>query len=273
MATPEIKLDKTVSHLIEKVVQATEWVRIDFFLIGATARDLMLSQYGISPGRATRDVDLGIQVSTWEAFSLLKSELEKLDFKPTSVPHRMLWNQIPIDLVPFGKIEKPRGSIKWLKEEAVLSTLGFAEAYQTAHKFTVHKTSILRIASLSGLFLLKTIAWNDRPSERVADAVDLAKILLCYFDAGNVDRFYEEHSDLVDKLVPFDTQRAGAALLGRDLNAICQEESKNTLKTILFREIDHSSALGLLNQMPSFESHRQVTMRLLIRDLLTELAI
>jgi len=49
-----------MSHLLSPVL---------FFLAGATARDLMLvNVYGLRPGRATRDIDFGIAIESWDEF-------------------------------------------------------------------------------------------------------------------------------------------------------------------------------------------------------------
>ena len=47
-----------------------------FFVVGATARDMIL-WYGfdIRPGRATKDVDFGFMVSSWEEYDRLKAAL------------------------------------------------------------------------------------------------------------------------------------------------------------------------------------------------------
>jgi predicted nucleotidyltransferase len=43
---------------------------------GATARDLMLvNVYGLRPGRATRDIDFGIAVESWDEFQGLKERM------------------------------------------------------------------------------------------------------------------------------------------------------------------------------------------------------
>ncbi|MBM3792557.1 MAG: hypothetical protein FJW31_00515 [Acidobacteria bacterium] len=44
-----------------------------YFIAGATARHLMLHHvFGLSPGRATRDVDFGLAVENWDQFARLK---------------------------------------------------------------------------------------------------------------------------------------------------------------------------------------------------------
>jgi predicted nucleotidyltransferase len=63
----------------------------------------------------------------------------------------------------------------------------------------------------------------------------LTYILENYLDAGNRDRLYEGHWDLVD-IENFDYVRAGARLLGRDIASIGQSETIERIRQILVKE-------------------------------------
>lgn len=107
---------------------------IDYFVAGAMARDLILYHaFGEKPSRLTRDVDLGIQVNDWNQFSALKIALIQTgQFSGLAdQQHRLLYQQglLPLDLVPFGKIQTSAGMIAWPPEgDMVMSVAGFAEA-------------------------------------------------------------------------------------------------------------------------------------------------
>ncbi|HBR98202.1 MAG TPA: hypothetical protein DD979_12620 [Gammaproteobacteria bacterium] len=79
---------------------------IPLFVIGATARDLVLHDYyGASLSRATQDLDFAVQIPDWSAFEALKAELLKTGFSETRTPHRLATTEGGwIDLVPFGPI-------------------------------------------------------------------------------------------------------------------------------------------------------------------------
>ena len=53
------KIDEYTLALYEHIISAASALEIQFFVIGATARDLILDRnYNIRPFRATEDVDL-----------------------------------------------------------------------------------------------------------------------------------------------------------------------------------------------------------------------
>ena len=63
------KIDRFTVGLLNTIADVAESLNIQFFVIGAKARDIILSEgYGIQTGRATQDIDLG-------AFALLTTNL------------------------------------------------------------------------------------------------------------------------------------------------------------------------------------------------------
>lgn len=268
MKIPELKIPKFFKEPIINFLRSASKSKIDFFMIGATARDLLYSTHGISPDRATHDIDFGLRVASWEVFHKLREQLIQDGFQETSILHRLLWNQIPIDFVPFGDLEKPKGFVKFSKDETILSTLGFKEAFDASHKYKF-EGFVINIASLAGIFLLKLVAWNDRPEERQTDVQDMARIMTLYFDAGNMDRFYDQHADLVESLDPFEIPRAGVRLLGRDLHKICEEKTREKIAQILERELSGNNK-SLLAQMPEPDAYVS-DYRVLIEDLKREI--
>jgi len=58
--------DLLLIEVMRELDTATKKVDIPFFIVGATARDLVL-EYGfdLNPGRATADIDIGVRVSSW----------------------------------------------------------------------------------------------------------------------------------------------------------------------------------------------------------------
>lgn len=60
-------------------------LNIPFYIIGATARDIMITIHGEIPARATHDLDIAIAVSDWKEYEKIKEELDKKEnfFKDT----------------------------------------------------------------------------------------------------------------------------------------------------------------------------------------------
>jgi predicted nucleotidyltransferase len=107
--------ETTVSILIEIERIATK-PDFPFFVVGATARDFILEhKYDIKSSRATIDIDIGVIVSEWDQFELLKDELLSLsEFSLSKQKQRLIYkNDLLLDIIPFGTIANEDGSIKW----------------------------------------------------------------------------------------------------------------------------------------------------------------
>ncbi len=70
------KIDGYLVDFFEIVANVANSANALFFVVGATARDMILIHgYGIEPKRGTEDIDFGIQVSDWDQFEKLKNGL------------------------------------------------------------------------------------------------------------------------------------------------------------------------------------------------------
>ena len=227
---------------------------VPFFVVGATARDMIFELgHGRPSRRATNDKDFGIRVSSWAEFEKLKkSLLTSGPFKETKEVQRLLYQgELLIDILPFGGIAGAQGEIRWPPDEAaVMSMVGFEDAYRAAVEVRVRARPPLDIlvASTPGLAIMKLVAWADHPQERSRDAVDLVFILEQYLDAGNNERLFEKHIDLVE-VENFDYVRAGARLLGRDIASIGGPETIGRIREILAKETSDDGQYRLIQAM------------------------
>lgn len=243
---------------------------IVFFVVGATARDMILTHgYGITPRRETVDVDIGVHVESWDAFSSLKASLVATGcFAETGTPQRLRHKgSIPVDLVPFGSIEAPENTIAWPPDQAIqMNVIGFQDALRHSCLVRLNAAPVLDVpfATLAGLALLKIAAWQDRGQVNGKDASDLAYIMRVYLDAGNKERLYEEHSDLLTE--DFDYEVASARLLGRDVAAIASPATLARLQEILQAETGEQTQYRMIEAMQKaatgsegdFERHWQL---------------
>jgi len=76
----KIKPDKPLSPSLVTLIRALDQVAmqmsIPYFVIGATARDILIEHvHGLETTRATRDIDFAVAVSSWEEFAGLKEQL------------------------------------------------------------------------------------------------------------------------------------------------------------------------------------------------------
>lgn len=253
------KIDRKTVELFDTIASVAQSVSIPFFVVGATARDMILTYgYGIEATRATLDVDFAVQVADWDQYNKLKEGLMTTGyFKPSPKQRQRLIykDDLRIDLIPFGAISGPDHSITWPPENDMkMNTLGFKEAYE--HSLTVKFSSSslldIRFASLAGLALMKLISWGDECPGRNRDAEDLRFIMRNYLNAGNDERLFGKEIDIIDKLEKkgdFDFEKAGARLLGRDMAVIAIPESKKRLIEILEHETGEKVRYKLVEDM------------------------
>lgn len=249
------KINPELVEIYKTVAQVADGLGIPFFVVGATARDMVLELgYGISPSRATHDIDLGVKVADWQQFNALKEGLIATgSFRSCESAQRIFhvtgW---PMDIVPFGQISGPESSIAWPpRQEVEMNVMGFDEAH--THSMLVKLESnpdfLVRFASPAGWALLKIIAWAARTDgAQVKDALDLLLILKNYAEAGNSDRLYESEQELLIE-EGHDLEYAGARLLGRDITGIAKQESRNKVLEILKQEISDDSRFALATNM------------------------
>lgn len=228
---------------------------IECFVIGATARDIIISgYYGIPARNITKDVDFGIQVSSWDQFEeLKKSLLEEAPFKEGDAPHKLYYKDmnIRVDIVPYGEIASRNNTITWPPENSTkMNVAGHEDAYACAIRVRLRKSPPLdmRFASPMGLVILKLIAWNDNPALGKKDAEDILYIISSYLDLDNRERLVEDHEDLLDE-EEFDEVRIGARLLGRDIAKVIQDNTRAQLQRILERETNKDTQLQLVRDM------------------------
>jgi predicted nucleotidyltransferase len=183
---------------------------------------------------ATLDIDIGVSILNWKHYEKLRESLILTkSFAPApKIYHRLLFqDKYLVDLIPFGAVEGSAGVIQWPPDQAIeMNVTGFQDVLNDTILVHLSDTLDIRFVSLPGLAVLKFIAWRDRHNEfPTKDAVDIATLLKYYSQAGNDERLFEQHADLMEA-ANFDFETAGARLLGRDMAKIL---SPRTLKTVL----------------------------------------
>jgi predicted nucleotidyltransferase len=241
-------------------------------LVGAMARDLLLHHaHNIPVSRATEDIDLGFAVADWEGFAALRAALlASTHFEAhSSMIHKFLHRRRhQVDLVPFGGLELPGGSIAWPpRGDEVMTVAGFREALPSATDVMLPEGQRILVVSLPMLAVLKVIAWSERHATAPRkDAADLLLILKNYLDAGNHQRLYDEAAHLLDDS-NFDYERAGAWLAGHDaataMRKVAAEQTRvhQMISTLLTKEVDPDGPLRLIGEVGGRDAEN---MRLLL---------
>jgi predicted nucleotidyltransferase len=245
------KLPANLIEMLRAVSSVSQELGISYFVIGATARDLILNcGYDIEVRRATRDVDIGVAVRSWSEYEQLRKALtDSGKFINTNIEQRLIWveNRITLDLVPFGEIESPKGFVAFPPDGAfIMTTHGFTEAQKNTIVVLLDEALTIRVVSLAGLGLLKLVSWSDRPFERERDVQDLWFIIKNYLDAGNEERLFQPESrEYIDLVENFDFELTGARLFGRDIAKLLNENTKLILQAALSEENENTGIYKL----------------------------
>ena len=98
-----------------------------------------------------------------------------------------------------------------------MSTVGFANAFNDTFsgRFLDDPDFNIKIASICGLTIMKMISWEEKFPDRNKDAIDLEFMMRNYINAGYLERFYDEGSDIINEN-GFDFEVASARFLGRE---------------------------------------------------------
>ena len=238
--------DKPLDRITLVVLKALHMIaakhKASYFIIGATARDILMTHvFGIHAVRATRDVDFAIALEDWNQFDIIKKAfIDGGDFQSVAgESHRLYFKQnefgtaYPLDLIPFGRIERAGNRIAWPPDmTVVMNVTGYAEALASALQIDVGDGLIANVVSIPALAVLKLLAWNERGLLDNKDAQDIFYLLRHYHEAGNAERLYGEAFSVLETC-NYDIALAGAALLGYDANRIVEETTRQALFDVL----------------------------------------
>ncbi|WP_425310523.1 hypothetical protein AADG42_17780 [Ammonicoccus fulvus] len=183
--------------------QSSQWV-----VIGAAARDLTIhAPLGISPHRATKDIDIAVAIPEGSTFNAFTDGLIPV----RGILHRFWVENVQVDIVPFGAVER-NGHVTF-DDDRVLNVIGLAEAAAAPDLAVIPGHWEIPVASLEAQSILKIIAWNDRRHDSTKDALDLFTILSSGSEGCYADETWGDDEAL--EACEHDIWLAGAFRVGR----------------------------------------------------------
>lgn len=198
---------------------------IDFYLVGAVARDVWMSAINdIPPSRITGDIDFAVFINDNGTYEALKNYLiETEGFHPyKGNAFVLVWKSfVQVDLLPFGEIEG-KGSHVTVEGTGLIevSVPGFKEIYDAGlPEAELEGKHHFKFCTLPGIVLLKLMAFEDRPEVRRDDIKDISKILKHFFDMY-AEEIYTNHLDLFGQNQELDI--LAAHVMGRDMAKIAR---------------------------------------------------
>lgn len=234
--------------------------RISFFVIGATARDIIMELHDEQSGRLTYDLDIAITINDWSQWDAVEAGIVSLaNFKKDAAQkQRFIYkDKFALDIVPFGEIMTQGNKIFWPPDESfAMSVLGFDAVEDASLKINVDQEIEVKIASLCGIFLLKVFAWKDRHHNDNKDADDIGFILANYLEIHRESSL--EHYEVVYP-ENHTVLTGGTSLLGIHTSEILGDypDVKKSAIEILQSELDKNEESMLINQI--LETHRMMT--------------
>lgn len=242
-------------ELLRQLNRTFSRIGSDFFVIGATARDIILrALVNTSARRKTMDLDIAIAITGWDKYNEICQELiaDGLE-KSIHQAQRFYFGDYEVDIVPYGAVVKTDDNIYWPPEETIaMSVKGFDEVLSEAITVSIDNELEFRIASLHGLFLLKLNAWLDRNIGTNKDAEDMWYIVDNYYFANEERGIHPE----VYELDGFDLTVGGAYWMAHDIADLLSNEQIAYYVDVLNNEIERAEDSRLVVQI--LETNRSV---------------
>jgi predicted nucleotidyltransferase len=184
----QLRQQPQLSEMLSALERGLSKFGIDFYLVGAVARDLWMSAINdIPPSRITGDIDFAIFIDDKGTYDNLKKYLIEVEgFSPfKGNAFVLVWKSvIQVDLLPFGEIEDKNAGVTI--EGSGLTSLnmpGFKEIYDEGlPEVELEEIHKFKFCTLPGIVILKLVAWQDRPEIRRDDIKDVSNILKHFFD-------------------------------------------------------------------------------------------
>jgi len=211
----EDKLNEVINFFKE----ISEKLGIEFYLIGAKARDMwLLDVKHLDSARATEDIDFAVKIDTYDQYEEIRNMLLRLKFVQTELPYRFRFSGIIVDLIPFGSIAR-NDMISLNNGKFQMSVKGMNISVQNSKDLSPH----LHLITLPALCVLKLISYSEKKAERGKDFTDFIYILESYFFILG-DKIYREYIDILAEV--HNDKLTGAKILGMEIRNIISKDTE-----------------------------------------------
>jgi len=211
----EVKLNEVINFFKE----ISEKLGIEFYLIGAKARDMwLLDVKHLDSARATEDIDFAVKIDTYDQYEEIRSMLLRLKFVQTDLPYRLRFSGSIVDLIPFGSIARD-DMISLNNGKFQMSVKGMNISVQNSKDLSPH----LHLITLPALCVLKLISYSEKKAERSKDFTDFIYILENYFFILG-DKIYNDYIDILAEV--HNDKLTGAKILGMEIRNIISKDTE-----------------------------------------------
>ncbi|HFA51286.1 MAG TPA: hypothetical protein ENJ95_19915 [Bacteroidetes bacterium] len=260
-----------LKEVFQHISRACQFLGIDFFIIGAIARNVWLVMHDENPA-GTKDIDFAVYIPNIEEYTNLKNKLQTAYQYNESNENAFCMispKGIQIDLLPFGEIENENQVMIEGKGLTAIKLDGFKEVYDFGLQEIKIGNENYTVCNIPSVVILKLIAYDDRPEHRIKDIKDINSICKYYPDLEQ-EHIWANHFDLYTDDRSHD--EVAMIVLGREIKKIAMANDKlySKLLTILNKAIAHESSF--LDLMIEDNEKENVGMkRLLLKHILSGL--
>lgn len=250
--------DGALKEVYDAVEEAFKALGIDYYLIGAIARDTWYARVKKEP-RKTFDVDFAALVGSNEEYEQVKQYLkDHKQYQDTKGNAFVIIapSGMQVDILPFGEIEIDDGIRLEGKGLTTIKVNGFKEVYDSGTQSVEMDTGhTFQVATISAIVLLKLISYDDRPEQRLKDAGDIGNIII-HFEDLEPDLIYaDQNLDMYTGDDPYiethSMQSASAVIIGREIKRIIDgnENLLNRVRAILVDKIEKQGNSPFVRRM------------------------
>ncbi len=256
----EVKLNEVINFFKE----ISEKLGIEFYLIGAKARDMwLLDVKHLDSARATEDIDFAVKIDTYDQYEEIRSMLLRLKFVQTDLPYRLRFSGSIVDLIPFGSIARD-DMISLNNGKFQMSVKGMNISVQNSKDLSPH----LHLITLPALCVLKLISYSEKKAERGKDFTDFIYILENYFFILG-DKIYNDYIDILAEV--HNDKLTGAKILGTEIRNIISrdKEIQNIVIGVLQEQLKPFNTEELI-QLDFDKEDKDIKTRIMISYLIEE---
>lgn len=207
--------------VIDTILSKTNLTTSQFMIVGAEARNLLHTSFGQHPGdlATTRDIDVALAMPNWSGFEQLSPVFPLIDSRKSAI--RFNIEDVPVDVIPFGGLEDPKGIVVAPEDGHQINVLGYTRAFEAADKFQLPHVGEVLVVSPSYYVIFKLEALADRSKwHKTKDAQDIGTALhWVEVAAGAADWVYESEFELLVSR-DFDVALTVSELFGRDIGLL-----------------------------------------------------
>lgn len=244
-----------VSEVVHELVKQTGVDSSRLLLVGARCRDLLHHQFGYQDSlRRTDDIDIGLVATSLHDYRQIVSVLPRIG----RTGARFAVGAFAVDIMPFGPIEHPDGTVVFGPQLEKLSVESFQAVWANAQTINLDAGLSIRVPHAAGYAVLKAHAYAERSARfELRDAPDIATILRWYRDAEAVaSEVYEtQRGNEILTMMQFDLFAASAYVLGVHMQEFLPPADRNKLRQAWTAVDDSALATRIAASSGTLDTH------------------